>query len=690
MDVVAPGDRGWSLCSSNTTEFTGCADIDHGASPPPIWAAGGTSASAPETSATAALVIEAYARAHGSRLPSPALVERIIVSTATDLGAPADHQGAGLVNALKAVQLAQSVDGGSPHGSTLLVYKTSLNATVTAGQSHTFRVAVTNEGSRSQTVTPRVSGLPATVSSNTGTVRLSASSPTYIDGEGNTDYYALHTFSVPARTGYLNGNITWNDQTTGGAAYETLFDPRGNVAGYSLLGTNQSGFGHVEVRKPAAGRWTAVIFTVRTAQYIGPVRFSYFTENFRTAGSVWPAARTLAPGASGTFRVTVTAGPAGDGALSLHLGTGGRADGSIPIIVRSLVPVTSRGGEFSGRLTGGGSSFSAGQEFSYQFTVPSGKPALNVGIRLADSGYALEGFLVDPHGQPLDIQATARDDIGTGPALQFFHGAPAPGRWTVILLSVAPVDGAHLSEPFTGAVSFTAPAVTSSGIPGSAATVLPARVPVTATVTVTNSGHLSKDYFADARLDGRVPQLLLGADANNVALPLSATAQPRWLVPTNTNLLIVAAAGTVPVTMNIQAGHGDPDALGVSFGNHAVAAVVAPEVAPGLFFGLPGPTGPFTAPATGTVSLAAVANTNPFDSAVSASSGDVWAQSVNARAPYSPLTLAPGRSGTIRLTFTPDAPRGTVVRGFVAVDTFNQDTFSGDELISIPYAYTVR
>jgi len=92
--VVAPGDRGWSLCSTNTTEFTGCADIDHGSNPAPrIWAAGGTSASAPETSGTAALVIQAYANAHGGSLPSPALVEQIIVSTATDLGAPAYHQG---------------------------------------------------------------------------------------------------------------------------------------------------------------------------------------------------------------------------------------------------------------------------------------------------------------------------------------------------------------------------------------------------------------------------------------------------------------------------------------------------------------------------------------------------------------------------------------------------------------------
>ena len=113
------------------------------------------------------------------------------------------------------------------------------------------------------------------------------------------------------------------------------------------------------------------------------------------------------------------------------------------------------------------------------------------------------------------------------------------------MLTFAPVDGAHLSEPFTGAVCFTAPAVTSSGTPNSASTVLPAGVPVAATVTVSNTGNISKDYFADARLKGRVPQQLLGSDVNNVGLPLSLTAQPNWLVPTNTNLLTVAAPFTL-------------------------------------------------------------------------------------------------------------------------------------------------
>ena len=166
----------------------------------------------PRPPGTAALVMQAYANAHGGAMPSPALVERIIVSTAQDLGAPADHQGAGLVNALKAVQLAQSIGTGSAgaQGNTLLVDQPQLSATLDAGQSQTFRVGVTNEGNHPQTITPSLSGLPTTSSSDTGSVTLASASPTFVDGEGNTDPYMTHTFTVAPGADYLNGDITWN------------------------------------------------------------------------------------------------------------------------------------------------------------------------------------------------------------------------------------------------------------------------------------------------------------------------------------------------------------------------------------------------------------------------------------------------------------------------------------------------
>jgi hypothetical protein len=558
---------------------------------------------------------------------------------------------------------------------------------------------VTNEAGASQTVTPAISGLPTTRSRDTGSVTLDATSPTFIDGEGNTDSYELHRFDVRPGSDYLNGDITWNAQSKGTAVYETLFDPSGQVAAYSLIGTNHSGFGHVEVRQPAAGTWTAVIFTVHRPtndDYTGPVQFSYETERFHSTGSISPASLTLAPGQTGTVHVTVTPQQAGDESLSLHLGTGAATDGSIPITLRALVPVDGTGGSFAGRLTGGGQVGNEGQTFPYQFRVPGGEPSLNLAVRLRDPGYQLTGYLVDPNGQPVDEQSNgvpnAAGGVAYGSTMQFFRRTPAAGLWTFTVGVSGPVDGTHLSEPFRGAVSFTPPAVSSNRIPDSRSFVLRAGRPVTATVRLRNTGNISKDYFADARLNGRVPQLLLGSGVNNVSLPLSLSAQPHWLVPPNTRELTVVAQGTVPITMDTSFVTGDPDVGAVSFGKAAVSTLFAPELAPGFFFGIPEATGPFADGGVGsgaTVNLAAVARTNPFDSAVSADTGDLWASSVDPTATYSPLRLAPRQSGRITLTFTPSGKKGTVVRGFIDVDTFNLVSFSGDEVTRIPYTYRI-
>jgi hypothetical protein len=148
----------------------------------------------------------------------------------------------------------------------------------------------------------------------------------------------------------------------------------------------------------------------------------------------------------------------------------------------------------------------------------------------------------------------------------------------------------------------------------------------------------------------------------------------------------------VPITMDVSWIFGDPDVLGTSAHDSSVATLTAPQLAPGVFLAQPQATGPFPTGGVGagaTVSLAATARASRFDPAVSASSGDVWKLSVSASASYTPLSLGAGQRGTIKLTFTPSAPKGTVVRGFIDVDTFSLFTASGDQLISIPYTYRV-
>ncbi|HEY5009571.1 MAG TPA: S8 family serine peptidase, partial [Acidimicrobiales bacterium] len=109
VDLVAPGDLNWALCSPNRL-YASCYNESYAGSPIQLF--GGTSESAPFVAAAAADLISAYASTHNGQDPTPTLVKEILMSTATDVGAPATEQGAGLLNVLAAVKEAKAVDGG--------------------------------------------------------------------------------------------------------------------------------------------------------------------------------------------------------------------------------------------------------------------------------------------------------------------------------------------------------------------------------------------------------------------------------------------------------------------------------------------------------------------------------------------------------------------------------------------------
>ena len=79
-----------------------------------------------------------------------------------------------------------------------------------------------------------------------------------------------------------------------------------------------------------------------------------------------------------------------------------------------------------------------------------------------------------------------------------------------------------------------------------------------------------------------------------------------------------------------------------------------------------------------------------FDSAISADSGDAWADLTLSTNTFNPLVLTPGQTGTINLTITPSKSEvGNTVSGsnFTSTPSFN--VFTGDEAVRIPYSYTV-
>jgi hypothetical protein len=453
------------------------------------------------------------------------------------------------------------------------------------------------------------------------------------------------------------------------------------------------------VHDPAAGTWTAVFWTRKNATvYTGTFKFSFTTQHFGSGGTVSPSSRVLAPGASGSFAVTVKL-PAqpGDVGARLVMGTGHADDGSIPITVRSLVPVHAAGGSFQGVLTGGnGRPIFGGQTLQYQFDVPAGKPALNLALTLRDPNYNLTGLLVDPSLEPVDVQSTS-PIIGNGAVaftntMQFFERTPRAGRWTAVLVLNPPVTGQNLREPFTGAVSFAAPTVAATGVPNSSSTVLPAGRAPTATIQIANGGVSQKAYFADPRLRQRAALPLLGLTPTVVQLPiLGGQSVPAFLVPTDSDQLTAVVDATDRVQFDMNANLGSPDIEGTSFANASVAILTAPEVAAGVWFAAPAPVGPFSAAGASPAlaNVAAAVDTNLFDTTITSDTGDLWLSSIVSSAPFSPLVLDPGQSGTITVTITPTAPRGTVVRGTIEVDTFNPNTVSGDEVVAIPYTYRV-
>ncbi len=86
-----------------------------------------------------------------------------------------------------------------------------------------------------------------------------------------------------------------------------------------------------------------------------------------------------------------------------------------------------------------------------------------------------------------------------------------------------------------------------------------------------------------------------------------------------------------------------------------------------------------------------LAHLQAFDRNANSSTGDIWRQTVDANAPdYTPLTLAPGQSGRITVTFTPQGDRGSKVKGTLYVDDFGLRLVTGNEQAAFPYSYKVK
>ena len=731
VDMVAPGDLSFASCDASA-RYSDCTNFRN--APSDMEVAGGTSEAAPLTAGAAALVIQAYRAAHDGVTPAPATVRQILVSTASDLGAPPTWQGAGQLNTLKAVEAAS---GGRPDS--LLMSPNQLNFVGMAGARATWPVTVTNTGADPVTVdlAGRAFSAPRVISRTAVTLRDAGAGGHFVSWSGKPSNDATIRFTVPARAGLLTADIGYPTRPAAPLSARVrlaLVDPDGRLAAHSAP-QGVSGYGSVSVVRPAAGRWTAVIMSNASAAdgTTGTVRFGASVSDPLPFGSVTPQRMRLRPGQAATVTVSATA-PAGAGDTSgsivldnsLHTGLV-----SIPVTLRGLIPMHPAGapgavggpqtGAFAGTGTGGNGRSGSGQMASYQFTVPPGIRNLEADVKLpGPSASEVTGYLVTPGGQTLGygssnlaVGFTASEVPVEQPqsGLSVFAVSPAAGTWTLVLNFAGPAAAASLGEPFTGTLRFNAARVSAAGLPDSAARVLAPGKPVTIPVRITNTGVAPEDVFLDPRLATTAayrlaPQSAMAA----VRLPVKGTATlPEWIVPPRTSSLRVTAVststvagGTAPrVMFDYGPYSGDPDEPS-SEGTTATAtfpATAQPGTTPvtaGLWSATPWEAGPYPAggaPA-GTVSLGATASTAAFDQAATSTVGDFWrfaTAPLAATASYVLLRLGPGQTTTIPLTITPAGPAGSVVRGTVYADDFTESMLflGGSELAALPYTYKI-
>jgi hypothetical protein len=701
VDVVAPGDLNWALCTPDPAKFAACTNFS--GAPATVELEGGTSEAAPLTAGVAALVIQAYAKAHHGHDPSPAVVKRIIVSTAENIDAPGDQQGAGLIDAYQAVLAAASYHGSTkaPAGHAVLDSATQLNAVAQPGTEEHFAETLTNDGAGSVHI-----GLSSRTLGPYHAVSTRSLSLTEASG-----FTQAVTFNVAKGQARLNASVALQ-----GVVNLSLIAPNGDLAEYNLP-QGVGNYGNAQVADPAAGKWTAFISSSSNAPSIA-AKFQASTATWQQFGTLSQSSVTLAPGASKTVALTVwTPSQAGDmaGSLVLHSSATSPAFASvtsIPVTLRSLIPTPAPSTTFTGILTGGnGRGADTGQTAYYQMAVPSGLNAMNVQVSTGNASNTLMAMLVDPTGKAASTATNGllvttpsggtqlEPEVGT--QLHVLH--PVAGLWTLVVDFFNTVSGTAIAQPFKVTINDTPVPVSEHGLPDSTSTKLAAGKPVTVGLRVTNTGSAPEAYFVDARLHAQVTSMLAAQTVSSLTLPNLAGLVPAYLVPSHTTAISTMVTSSAPLFYDFSWPFGDPDLISSS-GKTATGSFAAPDVPDGDWTITPflvGPTGKNAAKSrTATVSM--WATSAAFDPAVNSPTGDLWLGSVNASAGFTPYVVNPGQTITIPVTITPQGTPGSTVSGTLYLSdssfvpgavTYNglTGTFpEGSDVAAFSYSYTIK
>ncbi|WP_406630297.1 S8 family serine peptidase [Amycolatopsis sp. WGS_07] len=724
IDLVAPGEGNWADCSPAYAE---CRNFNTVPQPTDLESFGGTSESAPLTAGVAALVIQSYRNAHRGASPTPAQVKQIITSTARDLNLPADEQGAGLLDARAAVEAALTAPGstGAPAGvsSNITLSADQLTLEGAPGSTQQASVNVTNSGTKPLTVSTGTRTFVPMGTQTQTTAFDSTKLPTFPYFNGTNWAYKKVTFSVPNGAQRLLARMAWqgspktvNGQSVTPVVRLTLLAPDGTFVANSRPqgGAATANYANVDVTRPAAGTWTAVLYSASgPVGYTGDVQLAATAQRAVPYGQVTPQILQLKPGQTKPVHVSLqTPASGGDADYSITFGSSDGHQTTVSAVLRALIPTKNGPGTFSGTITGGNArAVSPAQTFSYEFDVPRGKRDLDVAVKLQDPGTLLDGVLVDPNGELADVNSNAYLDSATtlkqGTGLQLVDANPLPGRWHLVLVVQNPVTGKQIDQPFTGTVGFDQVSASAPALPQSAS--LAAGKAVTVPVTVRNTGVEPIAIGIDARTNARQtlqPQPIQGS--TEVDLPELNANAPVYSIPPETSTFTVATSSTVPAQAEIQGSAAGVDVLGdlksAQNGSTVSVATIGEKtgyVTKGVWFADVqeiGPFGPEGAPA-GRSSYTASIQTAGFDRSVTSSTGDPYGQSVDPNGTGgTPQLVKPGETATILVTITPSGKRGDQAAGHLNIVTVPSlptgvtglpQVGTGEVLATLPYSYRI-
>ncbi|HEY6314798.1 MAG TPA: hypothetical protein VIY52_28905, partial [Streptosporangiaceae bacterium] len=460
--------------------------------------------------------------------------KEILTSTATDIGAPADQQGAGLLNVFAAVEAARQMPGstaGFLNAPELVDSPTQLNVQGAGGSTVNTSVTLYNASSIPQRVTGTYRALGSETSFGSPvTENVSAPSPSApIPPQGATAAAPI-TFTVPRGVDVLDADMRWPDPTNNDNNILSfiLTDPAGRLAQSSYdygasNGNNASpDIQHSTVEHPMAGTWTAQILWangrghVQSAPdtpgpYTGTVTFQASGQNFTTSPASAPVIIAPRSSVSVPLRIALPQA-AGDAPESVQFTTPFGLETSVPIARRTLIP--SAGGSFGATLTSSVSR-GPGQIKTFYINVPAGENDIDVSFSAPDhtADDPVYYYLFSPTDlQPAvtesgnievsAVDATPTPDNPTGNA-SLIAADPQPGLWEIDVMQGATTDGTEFSQTVTGMVAYNQlKPVTETGLPTSASTTIDSGSSVPITVTVTNTtNHVGLFYLQPSGTD---------------------------------------------------------------------------------------------------------------------------------------------------------------------------------------------